>query len=111
MIGAGRRRSRVTITRQDDVPTGKGGFTVGWSDVATVRAEVLALTGRESLIDHVLQGIAVYRITMRWRDDVSPRNQLRLSNGQLLNIRSADDPNQRRQDLVIIADTQSTTGA
>lgn len=110
MIGAGRRRGRVTILRQIKQPTGKGGFTSGWDEVATVRAEVLALTGRESLVEHVLQGVTIYRITMRWRGDVTPADQLRLTDGRLLNIRSADDPNQRRHDLVIIADTQATTG-
>jgi SPP1 family predicted phage head-tail adaptor len=111
LIAAGRRRGRVTILRQVKQSTGKGGFTVAWTDVATVKAEVLALTGRESLVEHVLQGIAVYRITIRWRGDVKPADQLRLADGRLLNIRSADDSTGRRHDLVIIADTLATTGA
>lgn len=111
-VRAGRLRSRVAIMRQTQVATGKGGFTASWNaDPKPIAAEVIAISGREDTIDHVLQGISVYRITVRWRANLSPREQLRLANGQVLNIKSADDPDGRRRDLVIIADTVATTGA
>ncbi|MEZ0495404.1 phage head closure protein [Sphingomonas sp. IW22] len=101
----------MTLLRQTKQPTGKGGFTTGWQDVATVRAHVVALTGRESLVDHVLQGIAVYRITIVWRGDITPKDQIRLDDGRILNIRLADDIDGRRRDLVIVAGTVAATGA
>jgi SPP1 family predicted phage head-tail adaptor len=84
-----------------------GGFDTVWEPVKTIRAEVIGLDGRESVMEKVLQGISVYRITIRWRSDVSAQNQL-LYGQQTLNIRSAVDPDDRREQLVIIADTEST---
>lgn len=111
-VRAGRLRSRITILRQSKAPTGKGGFTATWTgDPKPIAAEVIAISGREDTIDHVLQGVSVYRITVRWRADLSVREQLRLADGRVLNIKSADDPDGRRRDLLIIADTVATTGA
>jgi SPP1 family predicted phage head-tail adaptor len=80
--------------------------------VATVAAEVLGLDGRESVMDQALQGISTYRVTIRWRSDVLEADQLRSAGscfrGRDVNIRSIVDPDGRREQLVILADTAST---
>lgn len=108
-IPAGRLRQRVTIMRKTVVDNGTGGSTTSWNAVATdVPAEVIMLTGSEAVQEKVLRGIRVFQATMRWRADLLPKDQLRYG-GDDLNIRSAIDPDGRRERLVIIADTEGAT--
>lgn len=103
---ASRLRDRVDITRATKVDNGKGGYTTSWAVVAAaVPAEVIGLTGTETVQEKVLRGIRVVKVTLRWRSDLQPKDQLR-SSGEDLNIRSAIDPDGRRERLVIIADTE-----
>ena len=104
-LSAGRLRHRVAIMRATKVDNNNGGFTTRWSTVASaVPVEVLGLTGTEAVREKVLRGIRVYQITARWRGDLLPKDQLRYGT-QDLNIRSAVDPDGRREQLVIVADT------
>ena len=101
-------RHRVVLVRPVDVDDEQGGSTTVWQPVGNPWAEVKGQAGRESVMHHVLQGIAVYRLRIRYRDDVDAKQQVILSDGRQLNIRSADDPDGRREQLVIIADTEGT---
>ena len=104
-LSAGRLRHRVAIMRATKVDNGKGGYTTTWSAVfSAVPVEVLGLTGTEAVREKVLRGIRVYQITARWRGDLLPKDQLRYG-AEDLNIRSAVDPDGRREQLVIVADT------
>ena len=105
-LSAGRLRHRVAIMRATKVDNGKGGSTTTWAPVASaVPAEVIGLTGTEAVREKVLRGIRVYQITVRWRGDLMPKDQLRFGIEDL-NIRSAIDPDGRRTQLVVIADTE-----
>jgi SPP1 family predicted phage head-tail adaptor len=105
-LSAGRLRRRVTIRRKFTAPDGAGGQIETWQDAFTVWAEAISQNGREAVIAGALQGVASWRITMRWRADVGTADQLRLD-GKDLNIRACDDPDGRREQLVIFADTAS----
>ncbi len=108
-LSAGRLRHRVAIMRSTKVDNGKGGYTTTWSAIAgAVPVEVIGLTGTEAVREKVLRGIRVYQITARWREDLQPKDQLRYG-AEDLNIRSAVDPDGRREQLVIIADTDGAT--
>jgi SPP1 family predicted phage head-tail adaptor len=104
-VSAGRLRNRVEIMRLLDVDNGKGGYTSTWKPVSKLYAEVVGLDGREAVIGQALQGISVFRVTVRWRRDVLPTDQLRYE-GQVLNIKSISDPTGRREVLVILADNE-----
>ncbi|WP_242140866.1 phage head closure protein [Sphingomonas sp. TREG-RG-20F-R18-01] len=105
-LSAGRLRHRVTIRRPVQTKTGDGGFETVWTDVATVYAEVLGLNSRESMIGQALQGVSSYRVTVRFGTDITDADQLRY--GVLdLNVRSISDPDGRREQLLILADTAS----
>lgn len=107
-LSAGRLRQRVDIVRLEDVDDGRGGFTSSSTPIAAnVPAEVLALSGREEVLDKVLRGVRVYRVTLRHRTGVQEKDQL-LYGSEKLNIRSAIDPDGRRERLVIMADTDGT---
>ncbi len=103
-------RSRISIRRATLTSDGSGGQLAGWTPIATgIPAEVLSLNGREALIAGALQGVSSFSITIRWRDGVQVDDQVRLGDGRELNIRSAEDPDARRERLVILADTGSVT--
>lgn len=123
-LRAGDLRQRLTIRRVNEVPNGKGGFTEDWGDVATIFAQVIGLDGptprpasRETVVNQSLEAIAVYQVRIRWRPDVYASDQLRPKgscfgfddNGKKrdVNIRSINDPDGRREQLVIVADTSS----
>ena len=108
-LSAGRLRQRVDLMRAAKVDNGKGGYVTTWSPFEEgVPAEVLGRTGSEALRDKVLLGVRVYRVTIRHREDVQPKDQLRYG-GEDLNIRSAIDPDGRREQLVMVADTDGAT--
>jgi SPP1 family predicted phage head-tail adaptor len=103
-LNAGDLNRKIQIRRSTEVSDGKGGYVTEWETIAEPWAEVKGQGGSEATIDHVLQSISVYRIRIRWRGDVQAADQIRI--GALeLNIRSAEDPNGDREQLVIIADT------
>lgn len=110
MLAAGRLRNKVTIRRRVVADDGHGAQVTTWSDLASVFAEVINQSGREAVLTGTLTGVSTFRVTMRWRSDVTTADQLRLSDGGDLNIRSAEDPDGRREALVIYADTAAVEG-
>ena len=103
-IAAGRLRHKLQIRRKTQVDDGKGGYATSWPVIAEPWAEVIGLAGREAVIEDVLRSVAIYRITIRWRNDILPGDQL--SYGSIdLNIKPPADPDGRREQLVFVADT------
>jgi SPP1 family predicted phage head-tail adaptor len=107
-LRAGQLRHRIDIIRMVETPDGKGGFTLAPQAVLEgVAAEVISLNGRESVMQHVLQGVSVYRIRIRWRGDIKASDQVRYA-GTDLNIKAPPaDPSGARRQLIIMADTEA----
>jgi SPP1 family predicted phage head-tail adaptor len=105
---ASRLRHRITIRRITEVKNGRGGLVDTPVDIAAVWAEVKGLDGRESVMERVLQGVSVFRVTIRWRDDLRVSDQLVSAGscfyGREVNIRSIVDPDGRREQLVVIGE-------
>jgi SPP1 family predicted phage head-tail adaptor len=73
----GRLRHRVKIQRLDESTRDASGQVVPtWVDVATVFASVEAVGGREMLASGQVQADTTYRVCMRHREDVGPKNRL-----------------------------------
>lgn len=109
---AGTLRHRITIRREVDIPDGKGGFNRDWSDLATgVPAKIESVNGKEALIGRALQGINTYRITMRFRSDLLPSDQIKTDSGEELNILSVVDPDGRRKKTEVYATSETPQGA
>lgn len=112
-LAAGRLRERLAIQRHNVVDNGRGGRRVPdgeaeWEDVATVRAEVIALRGDEAL-DHLVQRAKqLWRITIRRRSGVRPSMRVAWTDpvsGHLIgNIRSAA-LNETRDGIVMTVET------
>lgn len=105
-VRAGRYRQKVDIMRATKTRDGSGYVTTWGPHVAGVPAQVVGLAGREGVMEKVFQSVRVFEITMRYRADLQPDDQLRWD-GVDLNILSAEDREGRRRELVIIAETES----
>lgn len=106
-LRAGRLRQRVTLMRKTRARNADGGSATSWAPVGgPIAAEVLGTGGSEPMIGEALQGVSYFRITTRYRPDITPSDQL--AYGALtLNVRSAEDPFGRGEQTLIIADTGS----
>jgi SPP1 family predicted phage head-tail adaptor len=109
---AGELRERITIRRQVNIKnTATGGLTRSWQTVATVAAKIVPLNGRESVVAHVLSGISVFEIVIRFRTGIEASDQV-LWNGRELNITAPpEDRMGLRRHLWITASTQAPQGA
>lgn len=104
MTSAGDLREQVEIQQQIETPDGAGGRAVSWLTVATVWAQVRAVSGREQIEAGALSNVQAWRVRIRWRSGIGITNRL-VYRGTYLNVRSASDPDQRRQWLDILADS------
>lgn len=97
MRGAGNLRETITIERAA-MARGEGGKTVRtWAAWRPgLRAEVIPLVGNESLEAGVLQGKQVWRVTIRFLDGVTTADRV-VWKGQTMQIRTAVDPDMKRQ--------------
>lgn len=101
----GRMRERVDIQVIALTPDGAGGNTKGWSAIAQdVACEVLPLNGGEAFSQGVARNTQFYRVTMRYREDVTPRHRL-WWRGKALNIRTCADPDNKRASLVLTVES------
>lgn len=110
-IQPGRMDQRIRIESQNNVSDGQGGFTKGWTTVATVWAAVEPVTGKEAVEAGRLEFALRYRITIRTRLDFDTAARLVwTSNGnKVLNIREIHDGGPRPQFLMIIAESGVAT--
>ncbi len=73
---AGRLRHRVTIQRPESYRDPVGQVINQWVDVATVRAEVNMISGKERMASGQLFSEASVRIWLRYRPDVTAKNRI-----------------------------------
>jgi SPP1 family predicted phage head-tail adaptor len=110
-MDVGELRERITIRRQSNTKNEQtGGLTRSWADVASVWAKVRSIDGREAVIGGVLQGIAHFEITVRYRDDIRSADQI-LWGSRELNIHTAEDRKNTKQWLTVMASTETPQGA
>lgn len=92
---ASRLNERVRIEQPVHVPDELGGAQLSWSELATVWAEILPLSGtaREAAHSAQMQASAGYRVRMRLRGDL--RASMRLVwNARVLLIHSLHEADQ-----------------
>jgi SPP1 family predicted phage head-tail adaptor len=97
-VPIGRLSHRLTLESPVRTPDGGGGWTVVWEAVADMWGAVEMPSGRERVEGGRLSGTANARITIRYRDDVTPA--MRFRNGaQVFEIRTVLDVDGRRRYL------------
>lgn len=107
-LHAGSLREPITIQRKVSVSDGMGGQAISWIDLATVRAHVKPLSGREALQAMQLQASITHRIYMRYRADLLPSDRL-VMRGQPLQIRTILNMEMRNQWLEVSSDSGVAT--
>lgn len=103
-MNASQLRERVQLQAPRDTPDGAGGFTRQWVGLGEVWARVLPVGGREQLLNEALRDITGYRVTIRWRADITVQCRL-VWRGQILAIRNTLNPDERRAFLELVCDT------
>lgn len=63
---------RLVLEEAERSPDGAGGWTVGWTAVATLWAGVEFLRGGETLKAEAVTAEATHRVILRRRSDVTP---------------------------------------
>ena len=101
MIGA--LRHRLALQEETRGADAGGGYTLTWSDIATVWGRVEPLTGAERLQAMRLESRVSHRVTIRHRTGVSAGMRL-LHDGRALNIRTVIDPDERRHWLELMCE-------
>ncbi len=110
MIRAGALRERVRLEVLVDPDDGAGGQTESWLFVAEFRASVLpaggqgSASGREELQAGAMSGVQRWRVHIRYRDGVTVRHRF-VWRERELNIRSIEDPDGRRSDLLAFCES------
>lgn len=103
-LAAGKRNRRITIQSSTRVSDGKGGQIVSWSDLITVWGQMIPLRGQEALAQVVVKSVQLWKVTIRYRTGITTQHRL-VHDGKVLNIRSCEDPDGTRAELVIVAES------
>lgn len=102
-ITSGMLREPLTIQRQVSVSDGIGGQAIQWIDLATIRAQVVPLSGREIVQAMQLQASITHRIYMRYRADLTPADRI-VMRGQPLQVRAIINVEMRNRWLELACD-------
>lgn len=102
MLRAGTLREQISITAPPSQLDEMGEATGPWTLLAIVRASVRLVQNTEQNGPQGSTTQPTYEITIRYREDVSPRHRL-IWRGQTLDILSIADPDGRREQLAITA--------
>jgi SPP1 family predicted phage head-tail adaptor len=66
----GAMRARITVQRENPQAAGGGAYAVGWTNVATLWAQIEPINGREALQGARLESRVAYRLVLRYRPDI-----------------------------------------
>ena len=92
----GELRKRVTIQAETPTTDNAGGYALGWTDVATVWADIRPLTGNEAFTAEHLEGLVTHRVTMRYVTGIT--TDMRVTyNSRAFNIRAVLNTDERNQ--------------
>ncbi|EMX8646046.1 phage head closure protein [Providencia stuartii] len=69
---AGRLRHKVTFQQNKPIELPSGTYVDDWEDIATVRAEVKPISGRELLAAEAELSEVTVRVWLRYRPDITP---------------------------------------
>lgn len=100
---ASRLNRRVVLQFPARIANGKGGFTKSWTSTPAF-AEMLPLRGGEAVEHNLLNAKQLWRVTIRYRPDVTTECRI-IHDGRELNIRTSEDIDGRRRELVMTCES------
>lgn len=92
----GRLRRRVTLQTKARVADGGGGAAESWQNIAIVWARVQPLLQPERQHAEQIQSRGGFKVTIRYRTDVSTHDRV-LLDGEALAIKRVRDPDDRHR--------------
>jgi SPP1 family predicted phage head-tail adaptor len=96
---------QIDIEQEDAVDNGRGGRTKVWQLLeADVWAGLVPLRGGEALTLNIQRTTQLWRVTLRYREDVTTKMRLR-QGATIFNIRTCVDPYGRRDRIVMDCET------
>jgi SPP1 family predicted phage head-tail adaptor len=108
-LNAGDLNRKVTIQAPIRAPDGAGGWATTWNSIATVAAQITPISGGEALRLGVERSTQFYKVSIRFRSDVTSAHRL-LFGAVALNIRTCSDPDGTREELAITAESGVADG-
>ena len=105
-LRAGALGQRITLQQRAVAQDATGGQLATWSDVATVWAEVVPLSGRELIAAQAVASETSHQITMRWQPAfANPKTVAAMRvvmNGRCFNINAAINEDERNRALTLL---------
>ena len=105
-LRAGALGQRITLQRRSVAQDPTGGQLAIWTDVATVWAEVVPLSGRELITAQAVSAETSHQITMRWQPAFAdPKTVAALRvvmNGRCFNINASINEDERNRTLTLL---------
>jgi len=101
MPGAGDLTELVDIEQETRVSNGQGGYTTSWEKFSDEWTEIVGLSGDEALLAGVQRSVQQWRVIMRRRDDVKPKNRL-IWGDTTLDIKSVMPLPQEPRDFILL---------
>lgn len=99
---AGELRTQMILEEQVETPDGQGGFTVVWTEIATLWAAIDAAGGRAESFAGRSAIVSTHTIWLRHRDDVCPGQRLRRG-AHIYRVDQAEDADGSRRYLFVRA--------
>ena len=87
-----------------------GGHSRVWVDVATLWAEITPISGRETFAYSQQTNRQRFRITLRYRNDITPHMRLHdIAGDRMFDIRSIINQREQGEEIEILADVAFPT--
>jgi SPP1 family predicted phage head-tail adaptor len=99
----GERRKHVILQSEQPTPDGAGGYTLSWTNFATVWADIVPATGEKLFVSGHLEGHVTHKVTIRYLTGVTIDMRI-LWGGRTFNIRAVTNVEERNHILEILVE-------
>jgi SPP1 family predicted phage head-tail adaptor len=105
---AGKLRHMATLqSRGEARDPAYGAQADSWTDVASVWMAFEPMGGKEANASGSIRSQSLFRITLRYRSDVTPKMRIRFRD-RIFNILNVDNTDERNRELTLTASEQIT---
>lgn len=103
MVRAGKFDKVITLQRQSNAKSNYGAVKREWQDVATLRASIEPISGREYFSGAFQIGESITRIRVRYRPDLVIDRKMRIKYGErIFSIYDVIDFHERHEELQLM---------
>lgn len=96
-------RKQVTVQAETQTADGGGGYTLGWTNLMTVWAEIKPLNGSKVFVAHHLEGHVTHHVTMRYQSGITTDMRL-IYGARLFNIRAVMNTDETNRWLELLVE-------